>query len=697
MASASCPNLSVVNRPQLEDIFSGTAMTLMFVAVLASSVVVTYAAIHIRNVFVACHEPRCINLTTDLLLTMDEKADPCEDFYHFACGNYESAYPTSASYMDAFAKRVKRSFREMIRDFAVDKTPSVEQYPLLAYRTCMMEYHEEKEYLATLRRNDDEVADLWKKRSHKKTTGAKISFLISLSLERGTPVFVGTGVARNSFTHQHNLLRLKIERPKEPLQRRTVQNIIEYLSRVSDWITAFEVSKAIVNTTRGALDAVKASLDETMPQLVEARHIDELLVGMPASLFVKTVRSASIQHFSLHSQVFTTDSLALRYLSTYLDKLGEDAFSYTVRFAVAESLMMTSTYAIADLYEISAAAAFRYRMIRCADLSLILLSSLSEYQFFRQWLLQGGSTAPPKLFPSLLDKYALVEPYSKMAPETKAQLQNALSATSIIRGRDPGYSTIREIHEKFSALTFDASNFTGWALHALRVRAELQAKALTTHNMLPANAYSLNLDSRVDYDATEDAVRVLPSLLLPPFSVDPKPSAFTFGHLGTYVAEALARALLPESLSGVTSKLSYPMADQDVYMKSLDCLLHDHMRAEKVLLSVKETLDLLVSLVGARVAYKTWEEWKFAGSSSSSTPVVPHVRSDEQKFFVGYCLRFCGISETAAHRKNDDRYSVVNVSQSDRCNLPLRHMPEFAAAFRCSANKSAMVASDKCA
>ncbi|XP_077507586.1 uncharacterized protein LOC144118547 [Amblyomma americanum] len=448
---------------------------------------------------------------------------------------------------------------------------------------------------------------------------------------------------------------------------------------------------------RGALDAVRDSLDDKMPELVQVHRIDELLVGMPAHLFVKAVKRASIRDFNLDSKVFTTDSLALRYLSAYLDSLGEATFSYTVRFAVAESLMMTSTYAIADVYDMSAETAFRHRMMRCAQLSLMLLPSLSEYQFFREWLLQNSSAAPPRLFLSLLDEFSLVEPYSRMGPRTKGQLQRALSTTAIIRGRDAGYNTIEDIHEKFFALKSGASNFTGWALHALRVRARLQAKALVTHNMLPANAHSLSLDPRVNYDSSEDVVRVLPGLLLPPFSVGSKPSAFSFGHLGTYVAEALARATLPESLSGVTSKLSYPKADQDVYMEALDCLRHEHMPAENTLLSVKATLDLLISLVGARIAYKTWQEWKFSGSSSSATPLVPHVRSDEQAFFVGFCLRHCGVVEDFGHHLNDASATLASASRPDRCNVPLRHVPEFSTAFGCSAKNSPMVAPGKCA
>ncbi|XP_077515337.1 uncharacterized protein LOC144125639 [Amblyomma americanum] len=620
---------------------------------------------------------------------MEAEADPCEDLFHFVCANFESAYPTSVSYMDAFAKRVKRSFRTMINVIQRNKSSSVEHHPLVAYRSCMAEYKSGEEYLASLLRNDDEMADLWRKVPNKTDAGSRLGFLLTLSLERGSPVFLGTGVARNTFTEQRNTLRLKVDMPKADISRRTVQDIIQYVSRAPSWESALEVSQSIVTTLRGARSALKdVSLSDRLPQLVKAERIGEFLVGMPVELFLAAVSEASIRGFDQDSHVFTTDGLALKYLTTYLRTVRPDTFIYTVRFVVAESVLITSTSAITDIYDISPTAAYRYRMVRCADLSLMLLPTLSEFGFFRSFLIEKRDVIPADLFPSLIEEFPRVHPYSNMERKTQSMLRQALSTTTIIPGRDPGYSDIVYIRSKFLDLRFEASDFTGWVMNAWRVRSLLEAEAIMKQDMLPANSYSLDLNARVYYDASEDVLRVLPGLLLSPFNVSSRPSAFNFGHLGTYVAEALAGAATPEGLSGVASKLSYPRDDLNTYMKALDCLSRERVPADKARSSVKEALDLLTSLIGVRVAYKSWEEWNKGGRSSSATPTVPHVRSDEQAFFVGFCLRQCGV---------DDGAPSGSTSRRDRCNVPLRHMPEFAAAFGCSAKGSPMVASNQCA
>ncbi|KAL1422344.1 hypothetical protein MTO96_022218 [Rhipicephalus appendiculatus] len=82
----------------------------------------------------------------------------------------------------------------------------------------------------------------------------KIDFLLRLSLERGTPVFIGADVARNTYTHQNNKLRLKVEKVKPPPDKRTVQGIIEYFSLVPFWVDSLKISKVTVATASGVKD-----------------------------------------------------------------------------------------------------------------------------------------------------------------------------------------------------------------------------------------------------------------------------------------------------------------------------------------------------------------------------------------------------------------------------------------------------------
>ncbi|KAL1422345.1 hypothetical protein MTO96_022219 [Rhipicephalus appendiculatus] len=88
-------------KPPLEDIISTNMRALVTLTILASTVVVVYAAMYIEIHFESCHSPKCMNLSADMRLVMNKEADPCQDFFRFVCANFKSTYPNSWSFMDA--------------------------------------------------------------------------------------------------------------------------------------------------------------------------------------------------------------------------------------------------------------------------------------------------------------------------------------------------------------------------------------------------------------------------------------------------------------------------------------------------------------------------------------------------------------------------------------------------------------------
>ncbi|KAH7933058.1 hypothetical protein HPB49_007590 [Dermacentor silvarum] len=680
-------------KPPLEDIFSLNMLALVTLATLASTVVVVYAPMYIERHIEACRSHKCMNLNTDLRLMMDSKADPCQDFFHFVCGNFKSIYPRSTSYMNAFTKRVKHSFREMINQFIIDSPVAVHHYPLQSYRRCIDDYDSNYTNLATIINNDKELAALWNTISNRNEMDGKFQFLMALSLDRGTPVFIGTDVVRNAYTGHRNRLRIKLERVKQPPKRRTVQDIIQYFSRASSWDNALKVSKAIVATMKGVVEALRdPGLHEKVPQILDLFDFSEIL-HVRFFHFMEIMKRFPPDEGEWLSYFFTTDALALQSLTKYLSTVEPVTFIYTVRFIIAESLLTTASSAFVSIYDLSPAAASRYSMVRCADLSLMLLPTMTEYQFFQEWLGQNISASLTHLFELLPEKFNLVEPFSRMRKDTKANLVRTLRNITIVPGQDPGYNSIEDIRNitKFKEIGID---FNSWVLHTFRSKAQFRENLLIrAQEKLPANDHSLDLNPGAVYDAFEDVLRVLPSLLVQPFDVAATPSAFTFGHLGSYVAEAFSQATLPHSLSGLPSRMNFTaQADQDAFLKNLDCLSRERAHAEKVLLSMKTMLSLLTSVIGVKVAHKAWEDWKDRGT----TELVPYVKTDEQALFVGFCLRHCGDADDSHYRDLESPYENASLPRPELCNLPLRHISEFARAFSCNANSS-MVAASKCA
>ncbi|KAL1470229.1 hypothetical protein MTO96_040561 [Rhipicephalus appendiculatus] len=79
--------------------------------------------------------------------------------------------------------------------------------------------------------------------------------------------------------------------------------------------------------------------------------------------------------------------------------------------------------------------------------------------------------------------------------------------------------------------------------------------------------------------------------------------------------------------------------------------------------------ELLADFAALRAVYKAYYQLP---ESAVKLKGLPEISSD-MLFFISYCYKLCSTSAVNC------RYP----EHRDRCNVPLQHMPEFSAAFKC--------------
>lgn len=349
--------------PTPDSILTRPMMALVAAWTLTCTVLVFFVAYLIRRNYPGCHHPNCMDAASDLQHIMDAQADPCDDFFRFVCGNFESAYPKAASYLDVITLRMKEAYREMLESYSTSPEDDVIETTVVAFRRCMQEYHDQLEHLTPLQRLDDDIGVLWQGIHPEDVEVDLLNFLMTLSLTHGVPVLLRVSVTQNVKSPGSNVLQLDAENIEEPFGRWVTRDVVTAVARNLSWVVAKSLSKEIFNTAQDIAALLrKSSQEPRKPEFVSINNVSNVFTHVTPQKFMDIAnRLLPSTDFNNTGEFFTTSLEGLRQLSALMNNVDTRRLIYTIRFILIDKFMPISTFKIAQIYKRSPSAAHKLR------------------------------------------------------------------------------------------------------------------------------------------------------------------------------------------------------------------------------------------------------------------------------------------------------------------------------------------------
>lgn len=548
-----------------------------------------------------------MDAVSDLQLMMNARADPCQDFFQFVCGNFDRAYPKSRSYLDVIAHRMREAYRDMLDSYVPSSSENelVVNTTVLAFRRCMEEYRDKLEDLLPLRALDDEIGALWSEMNPNELEVSLLTLLMTLSLNHGVPVLLRASVTQSIKSSGVNVLQLDVEDIGEPLGRWSTLDILMTITRNTTWVFAKNLSRTIF-TTVTEMEALlsKSSQKPRKPVFVPVEDVGKVFARITPQMFLDIGDRLSLSaYFKKSGEFFTTNLEGLKQLSALMNRLDGTTLVQTIRFLLLKRFVPISTFKLTEVYRMAPSTAFKFRLHACSDFSLLLLPRITEFMFLRVWLEQEFSNISTSILKEVLNAFNTTSPYSRMDTPTKHSLSTALTTVHAIMGHVPGYDTRDLLNVRYEeAKLSEGSSFPSWVIRTLKHNAALSQSHLNASELV--DIYSTDILPRVTYDPIFNYLQILPGRLLPPFRLDRSPKSINYGNLGTEIAQVLARSLYPSDPSRPSDATVFPPASLQIYRDALECVRESRRRYTKSEPEGNVSEGDLANLIGLRVAFR---------------------------------------------------------------------------------------------
>ncbi|HTJ62683.1 MAG TPA: M13 family metallopeptidase [Alphaproteobacteria bacterium] len=626
---------------------------------------------------------------------LDQKTDPCNDFFRYACGGWIDANPIpadeSAWGVDGKLQNENREkLRAILEKAAAQPTPETQKIGDL-YAACMDEAAVDKLGIAPLQPTLAKIDAL--------TDKAKLSTLVAELHREGTEVLFGFGVGQDAKNAEAEIAiasqggmglpdrdyYLKTDADSVKLRNDYQAHIAKMLALAGEseanatahakTVLAFETALA-----KGALDRVSRRDPQKTYHLLKRAELDALTPGFDWTAYFQTIGAPPVEAVDVMEKDFFP-AAAKTIATTSLD----DIKTYLKWQAISEAASWLSKPFVDENFafygkRLTGATEIKPRWKRCVS----LVDGAIGEDLGKAYVADAYSPEAKQRTVAMVE--AVTQAYEEdlksidwMSPETrdKALVKLGLLAKKLgypAKWRDYGALTVSR-----TDLLGDTSRAS-----AFEMQRELNKIGKPVDRgeweMTPptVNAY---------YDPQMNDINLPAGILQPPFFSAKYDDAYNYGATGgSTVGHEMSHAFDDEGrqYDGHGNLQDWwTKADAERFKKRAQCLVdqyNGYVAVDKIHLNGKLTLgENAADLGGVRMGYVALMK-ALAGKPMDKiggfTPA--------QRYFIGYAQSWCSVTrpESIRLRTTTDPHSPPKY----RVNGIVSDTPEFRAAFSCKAD-----------
>jgi len=642
------------------------------------------------------------------LTAIDKTADPCGDFYQYACGGWLKANPippeeAAWGRFDVLQENNQKTLRSILEDAAAHPTgaPVAEQVGGF-YQSCMNEEAIESLGGTPLRAELDRIAAI--------NTRAELVPEIARLHDLGVQAFFNFGATPDPDDARHNIANLdqgglglpekdfyfRTDSRSEEIRKKYVAHIGKML-QLSGIEPQFAAAQA-VDVMRIETALAKASLDVTARRdpklLIHRMPVMELQAQSPAFSFNKYFKAISAPSFA-------TGNVSVPSFQKELNELLANEplanlKQYMVWHYVSASGRLLSRAFVDENFEfysrtLTGASQLRPRWKRCVAATDDELGEALGRLFVERTRAEEGKARTLKIVLEIEEQMKRdINSLSWMSPETKKRAQDKLAAVT----RKIGFP---DRWRDYSSVRIDPADYFGnwYRANQFESRREVakigQPVDRSEWEMTPptVNAY---------YDPTQNNINFPAGILQPPFYSNDASDSVNYGAVGAVIGHELTHGFDDEGRQydgNGNLKDWWTKADRDHFTKLSDCFVNQYggfSPVPGVELNGRLTLgENTADNGGIRLAY-------LALLDDLSKNAIPVSQTQDgftqtQQFFLGFAQVWCENQrpEAARLQVQTDPHAPARF----RVDGTVSNMPEFRQAFSCKATDK-MVAAKAC-